>query len=86
MVVVGGETVLEVIAVGGELEQLLVAAVAAVLDVTVDQILGGQRLGRLLLLHRPVAARQVLAVAASARPPEIVQSARLNRRRTQSSV
>ncbi len=55
-------------------------------DVTVDQILGGQRLGRLLLLHRPVAARQVLAVAASARPPEIVQSARLNRRRTQSSV
>jgi hypothetical protein len=28
----------------------------------------------------------VLAVAASARPPEIVQSARLNRRRTQSSV
>ncbi len=82
--VVGGQTVLEVIAVGGELEQLLVAAVAAVLDVTVDQILGGQRLGRLLL--HPVAARQVLAVATSARPSEIVQSARLNRRRTQSSV
>ena len=79
---VGGQTVLEVIAVGGELKQLLVAAVAAVLHVTVDQILGGQRLGRLLL--HPVAARQVLPASAPARPAEIVQPARLNRRGTQS--
>ena len=77
---VGGETILEVIAVGGELEKLLVAAVtatAAIFDVTVDQIVGGQRLGRLLRLLHPVIV---------ARRAEIVQSSSLNRRRTQSGI